>query len=96
MVDENKFWDLVRKWEYDTRNISSASQILGHPSVAGLVQMGQEIIPLLLKVMKDNYHFTFILHKLTGEWPVKDEYKGNGPMIIQSWRKWAHRHGYQT
>jgi len=96
MIDENKYWDLVRQWEFDTRNTSSAAQILGHPSVAGLIQMGQEIIPMVLKTMKDNYHFTFVLHKLTGEWPVKDEYKGNGPKIIEAWRKWAKKHGYQV
>lgn len=96
MIDENKFWDLIRQWEFDTRNSSSASQILSHPSVAGLIQMGQEVIPLILKAMKDNFHLTFVLHKLTGEWPVKDEYKGNGPEIVRAWRKWAQKHGYQT
>lgn len=96
MIDENKFWDLVRQWEYDTRNISSANQILGHSSVGQIIQMGQEVIPLVLKAMGENYHFTFILHKLTGEWPVKEEFKGNGPRIINCWRKWARKHGYQT
>ncbi len=96
MIDENKFWDLIRKWEFDTKYASSATQVLGHTSVAALIQMGPEIIPLALKAMKDNYHLAFVLHKLTGDWPVKDEHKGNGPAIISAWRKWAHRHGYQV
>ena len=95
MIDENKFWDLVRQWEYDTRNISSANQILGHSSVGQIIQMGQEVIPLVLKAMGENFHFTFILHKLTGEWPVREEFKGNGPRIINCWRKWAKKRGYQ-
>lgn len=95
MVDENKFWDLIRQWEFDTRNNSSATSSLGHPAVSSIIQMGQEVIPLVLKAMKDNFHLTFVLHKLTNEWPVKDEYKGNGPEIIRAWRKWAQKHGYQ-
>jgi hypothetical protein len=95
MIDENKFWDLIRQWEYDTRYVSSASQILGHSSVTAIIQMGQEVIPLVLKAMNENFHLAFVLHKLTGEWPVKDDYKGNGPMIIKSWRKWAQKRGYK-
>jgi hypothetical protein len=95
MIDENKFWDLVRQWEYDTKYISSADRILSHSSVAALIQMGPEAIPLILKAMKENYHLTYVLHKLTGDWPVRDEYAGNGPKIIESWRKWAKKHGYQ-
>jgi predicted GTPase len=96
MIDENKFWDLIRQWEYDTRHNSSAAQKFGHPSINAVIQMGQEVIPLVLKAMKDNYHLTFVLHKLTGEWPVKDEYAGNGSKIIECWQKWANKHGYRA
>lgn len=96
MIDENKFWELIRQWEFDTKYLSSSTQILGHPSMTTIIQMGPEAIPLVLRAMKDNFHLTFILHKLTGEWPVKDEYKGNGPKIIECWRKWAQKHNYQV
>ncbi len=95
MIDENKFWDLIRQWEFDTKYSSSATQILGHPSVTAIIQMGQEAIPLVLKAMKENFHLAFVLYKLTGEWPVRDEYKGNGPKIIEAWRKWARKRGYK-
>lgn len=94
MIDEDKFWELVRRWEFDTKFQSSSAQILSHPSVASLIQMGQEVIPLALKALKDNWFMAFVLHKVTGEWPVKDEYRGNSTKIIESWRKWASRHGY--
>lgn len=96
MIDEDKFWQLVRQWEFDTRLQSSSAQILGHPSVAALIQMGQEVIPLALKALKDNWFMAFVLHKVTNEWPVKDEYKGNQTKIIEAWRKWAKKHGYQV
>lgn len=95
MVDEKKFWELLNRWEYDTKYVSSASQILNHSSVLAIIQMGQEVIPLVLKAMNENFHLAFVLHKLTGEWPVKDQYKGNGPEIIRAWRKWAKKRGYQ-
>ena len=96
MIDEEKFWQLVRQWEFDIRHQSSAAQILGHPSVAPIIQMGQEVIPLALKALKDNWFMAFVLHKVTGEWPVPDEYKGNQAKIIAAWRKWAKKHGYQV
>jgi hypothetical protein len=95
MIDENKFWELVRQWEYDTKYSSSAAQTLSHPSVTAIIQMGQEAIPLAVKALKENWFMAFVLHKLTNEWPVKDEYKGNQSKIIESWRKWATKHGYQ-
>jgi hypothetical protein len=94
MIDENKFWELVRQWEYDTKYSSSAAQTLSHPSVTAIIQMGQEAIPLAVKALKENWFMAFVLHKLTNEWPVKDEYKGNQSKIIESWRKWAQKHNY--
>jgi hypothetical protein len=96
MIDEDKFWQLVRQWEFDTKFQSSSSQILSHPSVAAIIQMGQEVIPLAVKALKDNWFMAFVLHKVTGDWPVKDECAGNAPKIIESWRKWAKKHGYQV
>lgn len=95
MIDENKFWDLTRQWEFDTKYQSSSSQILSHPSVTSIIQMGQEVIPLALKALNDNWFMAFVLHKVTGDWPVKDEYAGNSRKIIEAWRKWAKKHGYQ-
>lgn len=96
MIDENKFWELMRRWEFDTRLQSSSAQTLSHPSVAAIIQMGQEVIPLALKALPDNWFVAFILHKVTGEWPVKDEHKGNSAKIIEAWRKWARKHGYKV
>ncbi len=51
MIDEDKFWELVRQWEYDTKYSSSPAQTLSHPSVTAIIQMGQEVIPLALKAL---------------------------------------------
>jgi hypothetical protein len=96
MIDENKFWELINKWEFDTRHSSEARDILGHPSVSEVIQMGHEVIPLVLRALKENFHLAFALHKLTGEWPVKDEYAGNDEKIIDCWMKWARKRGYQV
>lgn len=96
MIDENKFWELMRQWEFDTRLDSSSTKILSHPSVTAIIQMGQEAIPLALKALPDNWFVAFILHKLTNEWPVRDEWKGNSRKIIEAWRKWAQKHGYKV
>ena len=95
MIDENMFWGLIDVWEMDTKFYSSSTDILSHPSVTTLIRMGSEIIPLTLVAMKDNFHLAYVLHKITGAWPVKNEYAGNGPKIIESWYNWARKQGYQ-
>lgn len=94
MINEEKFWQLMRQWEFDAKYQSSPAQVFRHPSVAALIQMGQEVIPLALKALKDNWYVAFVLHKVTNDWPVNDEHKGNSAKIIEGWRKWAHKHGY--
>jgi hypothetical protein len=96
MIDENKFWDLVHKWEFETRFQSSTTSILTHPLLNEVIQMGPEAIPLILKGLKDNWFLAFALNKLTGEWPVNEEYAGDGEKITECWFKWAKRHGYQV
>ena len=66
MFDENKFWELLNMWKYQTALLSSSTKILSH------------------------------LHKLTSEWPVKEEYRGNGKKIIECWLSWGKKHGYQV
>lgn len=95
MIDENKFWELIRSWEYQTYNQKSAITKLAHPLLNEIILMGPEAIPLLLKALPENWFLAFALHKITTEWPVKNEYAGNGEKIIESWRKWAKRRGYQ-
>lgn len=95
MIDENMFWGLVDVWEMDTKFYSSATDILSHPSVTALIGMGREIIPLVLVAMKNNFHLAYVLHKITGAWPVRDEHAGNAPKIIEAWYNWAKKQGYR-
>lgn len=96
MIDENRFWELVRNWEYQTKFYSDSSRILSHPSLNEIILMGHEAIPLILRALKDNWFLSFALHKITGEWPVKKEYAGNGVKITECWLDWAQKRGYKT
>ena len=96
MIDENKFWQLLDTWKRDIRYTSSATEILTHSSVNGLVAMGQESIPLVLKALKGHWYLAYVLHKLTGEWPVKDELAGLESKIVDCWMRWASKHGYKV
>jgi hypothetical protein len=95
MIDENKFWELVAVWHMETRFLSSATNILTHPAINSMIQMGPEVIPLVLRALKDYWHLAYVLHKVTGEWPVKDECAGDGDKINECWYRWAKKHGYQ-
>ena len=96
MFDENKFWELLNMWKYQTALLSSSTKILSHPSVAEIIAMGPEAIPTILKALPDHWFLSYTLHKLTSEWPVKDEYRGNGKKIIECWLSWGKKHGYQV
>lgn len=96
MIDENKFWELVNKWEFDTRFNSTVRDSLAHPAITEIILMGYDVIPLVLTAMKGNYHLAFVLHKITGEWPVKDEFAGKSDKIIECWQKWAKKRGYRN
>lgn len=93
MINEKKFWDLVRSWEYQTQNDGSKNKFF-HPSLGEIIAMGKDAIPLLLKAVKDNWYLCYALHKITNEWPVKDDYAGNPPMIIDCWLQWGKKNGY--
>lgn len=95
MIDENKFWELVTVWQMDTRFKEAAADILTHSAVTSLIQMGPEAIPLALRGLKDNWYLAYVLHKITGEWPVKDEFAGDADKINECWYRWAKKHGYQ-
>ena len=94
MIDENKFWQLIDTWKRDIRYTSSATEILTHPAVNTLINMGQETIPLALKALKGHWYLGYVLHKLTGEWPVKDEFAGNESKVVECWLRWAKKNGY--
>lgn len=94
MIDENKFWELIRVWEYQTKYEKKASVILSHPSMYEIIQMGPDAVPIILKALKENWHLSFALHKITGAWPVKNEYAGNQEKITECWLNWATKHGY--
>jgi hypothetical protein len=93
MVDEYKFWELVRTWEHQNKNNNSADRFF-HPAMAEIISMGYDVIPLLLEAIKDNYHWAMALHKITGAWPVKQKFAGNEEKIIECWVKWGKTNGF--
>ena len=96
MVEEKKFLELVANWEYQVRYEKSARTILLHPGMTEIILLGHDAVPLLLKTLKDNWYLAYALYKITGFWPVRDEFAGNEERIIDSWLKWGLKNGYKA
>lgn len=86
---ENQFNELTNKWKSDTRLESSVIKIVEHPCHQALLELGPEIVPLIVNDLRRGYfHWAYALHKLTGHTPSEDE-RVDADSIREAWLKWA-------
>lgn len=50
----NKFNDLKNNWKIETAFISDYDKIINNDSYRSIIELGKEIIPLILKDLRDN------------------------------------------
>ena len=51
---QQKFNELKDKWEKETGFLSSSSAIINNESYKAIIELGKEIVPLMLKDLQDN------------------------------------------
>jgi hypothetical protein len=92
---EREFSRLSSTWREETRNISSMTRVLGHPAYQMIIDMGPNVIPLLLREVQERPdHWFYALNIITGENPVKQEYAGNVKKMREAWVRWGKEHNY--
>lgn len=100
---KEKFLYHSRKYARDTRFMSMTD--FNHPSYVALVDIGEAILPLLLKDLASYKfgpgrigdfdpwtHFT-LLRLITKESPVREQDKGKLKPIQDAWVKWGKERG---
>jgi hypothetical protein len=93
---EERFRRLAEVWQRETGFLSSMSEASSHPAYQEIIQLGPEVIPLLLRDMERNHsHWFAALRSLTGANPVPATVGGNIPKIVEAWLQWAKDNGYQ-
>ena len=50
----NKFSTLAEQWEREVEGMSSTTRMSQHPAYQEIIQMGTQIVPLLLQQLKQN------------------------------------------
>ena len=91
----DRFYALASAWEQEVAGLSSTTQMAQHPIYQEIINMGIEIVPLLLKELEENPLYWFIaLSAITGENPIKPEQKGRIRQMASAWLEWGRNQGY--
>lgn len=89
---KDKFERLASKFESETRNLSSPPQIMKHPAYQEIIDMGEEVVPLIIDRLKKRPWYWFnALKKLTGVTndPFPPYAQGNLQIMADAWAAWA-------
>ncbi|BAZ13233.1 hypothetical protein NIES4071_50720 [Calothrix sp. NIES-4071] len=90
-----KFYTLASQWESEVEGMSSTTQMSQHPAYQEIISMGNKIVPLLLKELKNNpLYWLSALSQITGENPIKPEQRGKIKQMAEAWLEWGKNQGY--
>ena len=93
---EARFRRLAAAWEEATGHLSSMAAASQHPAYQGIIGLGPEVIPYLLRDLQENEtHWFVALRTITGANPVPPSTAGNVPKMIEAWLQWARDKGYR-
>ena len=92
-----RFQILATKWHNDTAGLSSPSQIAEHEAYQEIINMGPDVIPLILEELRDRGgHWYIALRKLVSDPPIIDpSMSGRMKEVRQIWVDWGRAAGYQ-
>lgn len=92
-----KFSILAQQWETEIEGMSSTVRMSQHPAYQEIIQMGTQIVPLLLQELKRNpLYWLSALQEITGENPVQPEQRGRIKQMAEAWLKWGKERGYKV
>ena len=92
--EENRAYKCLEAIEEDIKHLSIFKP---HPSHDELIALGDQIVPFLIKLVKDNnpneipavWYLLSALREITGADPVKMDHLGRLNLIIQDWLEWS-------
>lgn len=85
-----QFQTLADKWREFTRFRSSLTEITDNPVYRAIIQLGDDVVPLLLRELQRQPEPWFAaLREITGEDPVSPSQRGDMRAMTQSWLRWG-------
>ena len=92
---EDRFRRLAALWHRDTDYLSSMDEANHHPAYREIIDLGAEVVPLLLHDLAANHtHWFEALEAITGAKPLSQKEAGNIPKMVEAWLHWAKDNGY--
>lgn len=80
----------AEKWERETINMSSMTDMFNHPSYRAIVDLGHIAVPMLLERLKSDPDYWFAaLSSITGTDPVQPKDAGNLDRMAAAWLEWG-------
>ena len=93
---EKEFQELAKQWRHDTGHFSIVSQMIRHPAYQSIIEMGEPVIPIILKdLQRQPDHWFPALATISGESPpIPKEHRGRMMVITKIWLEWGKAKGY--
>ena len=92
---EQRFSLLATKWKNETGLLSNITKKCTHPAYQQIIGMGWEVLPLILRDLKESKADWFwALTAITGANPISEEIAGNITRMTEAWLQWARAKGY--
>jgi hypothetical protein len=92
---ERAFRQLVAEWRSAVAHLSSTTRRVQHPAYRGIIALGSQVVPLLLRELKARPdHWFAALRALTGIDPVPPVDRGKMAAMTEAWVHWGEEHGY--
>lgn len=87
---EDHFENLKSIWLDEIKLSSNIFITLQHPAHIKIVELGYDVLPLMLKDLKENKnHWFYTLSLISEDNPVKSENLGNMDNMIDDWMEWG-------
>lgn len=84
---------MATRWKAETGMLSSVSRKIRHPAYQKIIELGVQVIPLILREMRVRPAFWFAaLEALTGVNPAKNAETFEA--ATEAWLKWGRESGY--
>lgn len=95
LTPAEQFQLLAATWRKATAHMSSSSDKVAHPAFQAIVNLGPNIIPILLQELAHGSgHWHRALQRITSIDPVPPADQGNLEKITAAWLQWGREQGY--
>jgi hypothetical protein len=87
---EDRLRRFETRWQADTAFLSDADRIIRHPAFRAIVDLGQDVVPVLLRDLETKPSlWVWALPEITGENPVPPADSGNIRKMTTAWLEWG-------